>query len=118
MMSDLMIITVTLTTKTQHQLFFDNSGKAREAYITLAGQLTHLNGPTGVEVTDEYGCRMSVRLMDVVSVEERVFNRQRDAMVEAELIGARANARGQQRAASDPTLKLLAQAQGPGMLRA
>jgi len=117
-MSDLYIVTVTLTTKTQHQLFFDTPGKARDAYAALTHNQTHLNGPAAVQIEDDYGCNMSLRCMDIVAVEERNWTRQQESQVEAQLHQARAQARGQRRAASDPELKFLASAPQPGMLRA
>lgn len=117
-MPDLYIVTITLTTKTQHQLFFDMSAKARTCYDEISARMTHLNSAAAISVRDDYEANITLRAMDIVCVEERNWNRQQDSQIEAQMHQAKAQARGQRRAAADPELKFLAQAPPAGMLRA
>lgn len=115
-MSDLYFVTVTLAGPVQQQLHFDSPERARNAFDSLSrrvigGGIDSLPSLCAV-VDDDYGVKLSVDLSSVLAVAEINMNKQQEAQIEAGMITARSNARAQQKAQSDPTLKLLTQPPG------
>lgn len=102
-MSDIIALMVMFRGEGSLNLYFEQTGKAHEAYGALAP------GASGVvvEARDDFGTRASIDRGDVRAVVLQNMQEHSKVAIEVQLLNARAGATLQKRQMSDPTLRFM-----------
>lgn len=87
-------------------LQYDKGENASNSYEYIRSLLNSSMGDSAVEVTDDFGMKLTITRAWVGVVLMTHVNRQVDGQRAGQLLGQRANAQLQQDIASDPVLKL------------